>query len=288
MGEFFNYKAKKQVQERGNFGLVETKEVDGWNITKIVIHSIITLFLIITIFSSFKTIKSGEVGLKVRFGKIVDSSLKEGFNLKIPYIERIVKVNIKVQKVETSVSGASKDLQDINAVIAVNYHVSSDAASTLYKKVGNEYQDIILNPAIQESIKSVLSQFTAEEAITSRAEVSQKALVVLQNKMKDYGIIVDDFNIINLAFSAEYSRAIEEKQVAEQQVQTAKQQLEKSKIESERKIVEAQAEAKANELKKKTLTKEIIMQEFIEKWNGELPKVSGGNSYFDISSIMGK
>lgn len=252
-----------------------------------IILPIIIIFAIITLFSSFKTIKSGEVGLKVRFGKIVDSSLKEGFNLKIPYIEKIVKVNIKVQKIESDVSGASKDLQDINARIAVNYHVSSDYASTLYKKVGNEYEEIILNPAIQESIKSVLSQFTAEEAITARTEVSKKALEVLQEKMKDYGIVVDDFNITNLEFSAEYSRAIEEKQVAEQQVQTAKQQLEKSKIESEKKIVEAEAEAKANELKKKTLTKELIEKEFIEKWDGKLPVVSGGNSFLDISSILG-
>lgn len=225
--------------------------------------------------------------MKVRFGKIVDSSLKEGFNLKIPYIEKIVKVNIKVQKIETDVSGASKDLQDINAKIAVNYHISSEYASTLYKKVGNEYEEIILNPSIQESIKAVLSQFTAEETITTRSEVSKKALEVLQSKVKEYGIIIDDFNITNLSFSAEYSKAIEEKQVAEQKVQTAKQQLEKAKIESETKIVEAEAEAKANELKKRTLTKEIIMQEYIEKWNGELPKVAGGNSYFDISSIMG-
>ena len=253
----------------------------------LIILPILVIFGLITLFASFKTIKSGEVGLKVRFGKIVDTSLNEGFNFKIPYVEKIVKVNIKVQKIEVDVSGASKDLQDINSKIAVNYHVSSEYASTLYKKVGNEYEETILNPAIQESIKSVLSQYTAEETITTRSEVSQKALETLQSKVKGYGIVIDDFNIINLSFSQEYSKAIEEKQVAEQQVQTSKQQLERAKIESETKIVEAEAEAKANELKKKTITNEIIMQEFIEKWNGELPKVSSGNSFIDISSILG-
>jgi len=261
--------------------------IEKGGIKKLIIRLVIIVFAIITIFASFKTIKSGEVGLKVRFGKIVDSSLKEGFNLKIPYIEKIVKVNIKVQKIENDVSGASKDLQDINAKIAVNYHISSDSASTLYKKVGNDYAETVLNPAIQESIKSILSQYTAEEVITTRNVVSQKALETLQSKVKQYGIVIDDFNIINLSFSAEYSKAIEEKQVAEQQVQTAKQQLEKSKIESERKIVEAEAEAKANELKKKTLSKELIEKEFIEKWDGKLPSVTGGNSFFDISSLLG-
>lgn len=251
-----------------------------------IIIGFVSLFAIITIFKSYATIKSGEVGLKVRFGKIVDSSLKEGFNFKIPYVETIEKVNIKVQKVEMQVSGASKDLQDINTTLAVNYHVSSEYASKLYKKVGNSYEETILNPAIQESIKAIISQYTAEEVITTRNQVSQNALELLQSKMKDYGIVIDSVNLTNLSFSPEYTKAIEEKQVAEQKVQTAKQNLEKTKIESEAKLVQAEAEAKANELKKKTITKELIEQQFIEKWNGELPKVTSGNSYFDISKII--
>lgn len=275
---------KEELFKTGNFG-VEGLTKKG--VKLLIITPILVIFGIITIFSSFKTISSGEIGLKVRFGKIVDSSLKEGFNFKIPFFEGIVKVNIKVQKDEIDVSGASKDLQDIHAKIAVNYHVSSDYASTLYKKVGTAYQETILNPAIQESMKSILSKYTAEETITTRASVSKEALQTLQEKVEGYGIIVDDVNIINLEFSPEYSKAIEEKQVAEQKVQTAKQQLEKAKIESEKKIVEAEAEAKANELKKKTLTKELIEKEFIEKWDGKLPTVTNGNSFFDITGMLG-
>lgn len=275
---------KEELFKTGDFG-VEGLTKKG--VKLLIITPILVIFGIITIFSSFKTISSGEIGLKVRFGKIIDSSLKEGFNFKIPFFEGIVKVNIKVQKDEIDVSGASKDLQDIHAKIAVNYHVSSDYASTLYKKVGTAYQETILNPAIQESMKSILSKYTAEETITTRASVSKEALQTLQEKVEGYGIIVDDVNIINLEFSPEYSKAIEEKQVAEQKVQTAKQQLEKAKIESEKKIVEAEAEAKANELKKKTLTKELIEKEFIEKWDGKLPTVTSGNSFFDITGMLG-
>lgn len=267
---------------------------DGWNtkLTKkgvkvLIIIPILVIFGIITIFSSFKTIKSGEVGLKVRFGKIVNSSLQEGFNLKIPYIEKIVKVNVKVQKVELTTESSSKDLQTIQTLLAVNYNVDKEHAPTLYKNVGDEYESIVLVPAIQESIKAVMSKFTAEETITKRNDVSDLCLEEIQNKVKKYGINIDDFNIIDLDFSEEYSKAIEEKQVAEQKVLTAKQQLEKSKIESEKKLVEAEAEARANELKKKTLTKELIEKEFIEKWNGELPKVTSGNSYFNITDILG-
>ena len=122
---------------------------------KLIIIGVVCLFLIVTVLCSFQTIKSGEVGLRVRFGKIIDSNLKEGFNLKIPYIEDIVKVNIKVQKAERETSAASRDLQDINTKIAVNYRIEADKASNLYKTVGNTYEATILEPVIEESVKSV-------------------------------------------------------------------------------------------------------------------------------------
>lgn len=274
LDEFSSISEEKELRET-------TKKI-----RKGIIIGFISLFAIITFFKSYAIIQSGEVGLKVRYGKIVDASLKEGFNFKIPYVETIVKVNIKVQKVEMQVSGASKDLQDINTTLAVNYHVSPEFASQLYKKVGNEYEETILNPAIQESIKAILSQYTAEEVITTRNSVSQSSLKLLQSKMKEYGIVIDSVNLTDLSFSPEYTKAIEEKQVAEQKVQTAKQNLEKTKIESEAKLVQAEAEAKANELKKKTITKELIEQQFIEKWNGELPKITSGNTIFDVSKII--
>lgn len=251
---------------------------------RITIASIIALFVIITLFSSFKTIKSGEVGLKVRFGKIVDSSLKEGFNIKIPYIEKIVKVNIKVQKAELDTESSSKDLQTIKTKLAVNYRVDSDNAVNLYKTVGNSYEETILIPAIQESIKSAMSQYTAEQTITKRNEVSDKCLEEIQEKVKKYGIVVEDFNIIDLDFSDAYNQAIEEKQVAEQKVLTAQQELERTKIEKEKKIVEAQGTKEANEILNRTLTDENLTKQFIDKWNGSLPTVV---SEGDIMKMFG-
>lgn len=256
-------------------------EKDKWgcnSLTKkgiiiLIILPIIILFLIITLFSSFKTIKSGEVGLKVRFGKIVDSSLNEGLNLKIPYLEKIVKVNIKVQKAELETESSSKDLQTIKTILAINYKVDSEQAPTLYKTVGNSYEETILIPAIQESIKSVMSQYTAEQTITKRNEVSDQCLKEIQEKVEKYGIKIEDFNIIDLDFSQAYNQAIEEKQVAEQKVLTAKQELEKAKIDAEKKIVEAETTKKTNELLNSTLTDENLAKQFIEKWNGQLPTV---------------
>ena len=124
-----------------------------------------------TLFASFKTIKSGEVGLKVRFGKIVNSKLNEGLNLKVPFIETIVSVNIKVQKSELAVEGSTKDMQTVNTTVAVNYRVDSEKADNLYREVGNEYEEVILEPAIKEAIKAAIAQYNSEEIIVKRSEV---------------------------------------------------------------------------------------------------------------------
>jgi len=252
---------------------------------KIIIGVIIGILALILLFSGFKTIKSGEVGLRIRFGKIVDSSLTEGINFKIPFIEKIQKVNIKVQKSELDVESSTKDMQLINTAVAVNYKVTSNKASELYRTVGQDYVETILNPAIKESIKSSIAQYNAEEITVNRAQVSVSCLNAIQDKVSKYGIIIEDFNLTNIEFSAEYTKAIEEKQVAQQQVETAKQKLEKSKIEAEQKKVVAEGEAEANKVLEKTLTKDILTQQFIEKWNGSLPTTYAGDDILGIFNL---
>ena len=248
------------------------------NSKKVTIYAIIGIFVLLTLFNSFQTIESGEVGLKVRFGKIVDSSLNEGLNLKIPYIEQIQKVNIKVQKSEITVESSTKDMQTITTTIAVNYRVDSKKASNLYRTVGNTYEITVLEPAIKESIKSAIAQYNAEEITTKRTEVSQKCLAALQSKVEKYGIIVEDFNLTDFRFSQEYTKAIEEKQVAEQN-------LERAKLEAEAKLVEATATKKAIDLLKQSLTKELIEKQMIEKWDGKLPSTYAGDDVMGIFNL---
>ncbi len=248
------------------------------DVKKFTIIGVIAVFCLFVLISSFQTIKSGEVGLKVRFGKIVNTKLDEGFNLKIPFIEQIVVVNIKVQKLELITESSSKDLQTIETDLAVNYRIESEKATYLYKTVGNNYESTILDPAIKESIKATIAKYTAAEVITKRSEVSQKCMEELQAKVQKYGIVIDNFNITNLSFSTEYTKAIEEKQVAEQK-------LEKAKLEAEAKLVEAEATKKANDLMKQSLTDNLIEKQFIEKWDGKLPTTYAGENILGMFNI---
>lgn len=252
--------------------------------------TIIILLLLIVLFGSFRTIKSGEVGIKIRFGKVVDAEMKEGINFKIPFIENIKKMNIKVQKYENKedLSTSTKDMQIVNNIkVSINYQIDGEKATDLYKKVGANYKETILEPAIQETIKGVISKYTSEELVTKRSEISLDINNTLDERIKDYGINSVSVAINNFDFSESYNQAIEKKAVAEQEVQTQKNKLEKAKVEAETKKVQAQGEADANKIKEKSLTDKIIQQQFIEKWNGELPKVSGSDKLMiDINSIL--
>lgn len=253
-------------------------ELEPKPIKKLIVIGVIAVLFLTFLFGGFRTISAGEVGIKTRFGKVVGKQLNEGLHFKLPLLEKITKINIKVQKTEITGASASKDLQDISILSAINFRVDYTKAVDIFRNVGTDYIKIILEPAINESIKSVSAKFTAEELITKRQEVSVLMQEALQKKVEKYGLKLDNFNIISFNFSPIFNQAIEEKQVAEQKVATAKNKFEEAKIEAERKVMEAEATSKANALLEQSLSDKILEQRAIEKWNGELPQFVGGNS----------
>lgn len=208
-------------------------------------------------------------------------------HFKIPFIQTIVPMEVRVQKSETSQTSASRDLQTVSTTIAVNHHLDSDNVNKLYQQVGLEYNSRIVDPAIAEALKAVTAQYTAEELISKRSEVSNKVKEVLRQKLSTYNIILDEINIREFTFSDEFNRAIESKQVAEQQALKSKLDLERIKIEKEQEITRAQAQAEALRLQKQEVTPELIQLrqieaqlEAIRKWDGKLPNVTGGATPF--------
>ena len=247
--------------------------------TKWGIIGFIILMAIITFFNSFKTIPTGYVGVKTRFGEVQNTMLSEGINTKVPYIEKIVKIDCRTQKCEYTMEASSKDLQKIsNIQIAVNYNVDKGKANSLYREVGKDFKSVIIEPTIYESVKQGMSQYTAEELITKRSEVSNVIVKLLTEKLGEKGIMITALNITDLSFSKEFDEAIEKKQVTEQQTQQAKYELEKAKVENEKKVENAKAEAEVmksqnREITDKTLElkKLEIQEKLISKWNGVLP-----------------
>ena len=176
-------------------------------------------------------------------------------------------------------------MQTVKTTVAVNYNVNKEVANILYREVGLDYEEIIINPAILESIKSAMAQYTAEELITKRAEVSNKIQETLISKIKDRGFIVTEFNITDIDFSEEYDKAIETKAVKQQEVVTAQAELEKQKIQNEKEIGIAKKDAEVMKYQNQEITDKTLklkelqnQEELIKKWNGALPTTSLGDN----------
>ncbi len=238
----------------------------------------IAIIAIIFLKSFVQIVPTGSVGVKTRFGAVQKVVVNEGINFKIPFIEKIILINCKTQIIDTASESSTRDMQTVNVTIAVNYNVKKETANSLYQEVGVNYESIIIEPAMLESIKSSMAQYTAEELITKRAEVSEKIKDTLITKISERGFIVTGFNITNIEFSDAYNQAIEQKAVAQQEVETAKANLEKQQIQNQQRISVAETDAEVMRLQNSQITdntlrlKEIENKKsFIEKWNGILP-----------------
>lgn len=262
--------------------------VNTKSVKKIVIAVVILIIAVILGLNCFAVVKAGHTGVVVNLGKVSNSVLEEGLHFKIPFVSEIVQIDNRVMKTEVESNAASKDLQTISSKVSINYRVNRSASADIYKNVGNDFTNVIVNPAIQECVKSVAAKYTAEQLITNRTTVSTEMEDAISQKINPYGLSIEVFNIVNFDFSEEFNKAIEAKQTAQQEALKAEQDLARIKVEAEQTIEKAKAEAEAFKLKNDQLTEKIIMMEFVDKWDGKMPSVASGSSaMFDISSYIG-
>ena len=240
------------------------------------------LVCLIILFGSFRIISAGERGVRLTLGKVHEEVLGEGLQFKFPLVQKIVKLDVKIQKEEIKATAASKDLQDVNAVIALNYHLESERVNKLWQNIGKDYKVRIIDPAIQESVKAAPAKYTAEELITKRQLVKDEIKIILFVRLQKEFILVDDLSIVDFQFSESFSKAIEDKVTAEQQALQAKNKLEQVKFEAEQRITVAKAEAEAIRIQAQAITqqggREYVNLKWVEKWNGTLPQTVLGDA----------
>ena len=270
------------------------------NMKKLIIAAIIVAIAVVILLASITIVPAGHTGVVVTLGKVSNNILSEGFHFKAPLVQNVVKMSNQIQKCEIEgAESVSKDLQAISTTIVVNYKIGDSSSAKIYREIGRDYETIMLMPAIHESLKAVCAKYTAEQLVTSRSKVAIEIQDTLAEKMEEYGIIIEKFNIVNFSFSEEFSKAIEAKEVAQQNLLKAKTEQEQLIVEAnaqaEKKVIAAEAEAKAilkkaeaqaeaNETISKSLNKNVIENNKIEKWDGKLPYATGGSAILDVSA----
>ncbi len=205
----------------------------------------VVVILASIIAGSFTTIPAGFRGVVIRFSAVTGTILNEGLQMKLPFIDSVVKMEIRTQKYETPSAAITRDLQDVSTTIALNWKLDPNMAAEVYRTLGLGYIDRIAAPAIQETIKQVTSKFNAEDLILRRDEVKNVIFEGLANRLRERGIIAETLSITDFKFSETFTAAIEAKVAAEQAVLEATNKLERVKVEAQQREAEAKGEADA-------------------------------------------
>jgi len=295
----------------------KVKKMEGMNYVKIAIVVLIGLFLLNVVTGFLFLVPAGNAGIVFNRmeGGVKQFSYGEGWHFMIPILESASIMDCRVQRVDTTATAASKDLQNVQTVIAFNYHADKSKAHVIYQQVGYEYDKRIVEPAIEESVRSVTAKYTAEELVTKRELVASDIKELLTQKLSSFNILVDAFNVMNFKFSDQFEQAIEGKQTAEQDALKEKNVLTKKQIQAQQavaeaeglrnaavlqangtaaaKILTAEAEARAIEMQGQALKQnpDVIKLRMIEKWTGQVPNVQMGGSgvpLIDISNLQGQ
>ena len=245
--------------------------------------------------ASVVIIPTGYAGVLLRFGAL-QGQLAEGFNFVLPGVNTVIPIEVRTQKDEATATAASRDLQVVTTNLALNYRLETESVGKLYQQVGAEYRTRIIAPTLQESVKVVTARYTAEDLIRNRAQVKSEVEAEIGRRLSIYFIKVEPggLSITNFDFSPEFNKAIEAKQVAQQETEKQKYLLQRAELEKQTEVARAEGKAQANKLTAQSLKEMggglVIAREWIEKWDGKLPSVSAGGSggqfIVDLSSLM--
>ena len=255
-----------------------------------ILAAIVTFAVIIIILSeSVVIVQAGHRGVVLYLGAVENRVLGEGVHFVIPFAEQVIPLEVRTLKYQAEATAASNDLQQVQTVIALNYHLNPADVNKVYQQLGPDYADRVIAPTIQESVKASVAKYNAEELITKRAIVKDVIANTIRNSLSAKDIVVETIFITDFKFSDAFSSQVEDKVVAFQKYLTELNNLRGIQVVANQTVVQAQAQAKANIAKAsgesqaiKIITSQLrqdpqyLQWQAINRWNGQLPFSLGG------------
>ena len=262
------------------------------NAAKGVAIVIIVLIVVgVAVFASAKIVDSGHRGVLLHWNAVDVSNppLDEGLHFVVPFQDEVVNIEVRTLKYEKNSRSASKDLQTVETTVTVNYHPDKESIHRLYKNLGLDYENRVIQPAIEETVKQVTANYNAEELITKRPLVKQDIETSIRERLNQFEVITEVISITDFEFSPLFSQAIESKVEAEQKALKAENDLRRIEVEARQReanavglananIAEAKGEAEAIAIINDALATNPNYIEWLKTkaWDGKLPLVVGG------------
>jgi prohibitin 2 len=265
---------------------------------KIIVGVFTFIVIIVVISQSVTIIQAGHRGVVLFVGAVENRVLGEGVHFVIPFAEQVIPLEVRTLKFQDDASAASKDLQEVATVIALNYHIDPSKANVVYQELGADYNNRIIAPTIQESVKASVAKFDAEQLITNRENAKTTIAEAISKTLSTRNIMVETLFITDFKFSEAFANQIEAKVVAFQKYLTEQNNLKTIQVVANQTVVQAQAQANANvakafgEAQAITIITEQLKQspqylqwQSINKWNGQMPYVLETGGAFPLFQL---
>ena len=272
----------------------------------------VILAIVLVVLSCASYVPTGYTGIVTTFGKVHEETLDAGINFHAPW-DNVITMDNREQRTAFKLEAFSKDIQQVGVQGSINYNIDKSTAMNLYKDVGTDYPNVLINPRIQEDVKIVIAKYTAENLIENRQSVADSIDALLKSELAPKGINVISLAIENIDFTDAFESAVEAKQVATQEKQKAKTQQEQQTMEAEQKAerdriaaqaaadvakieadaeayavkVQADAQAEANKKINASLTEDLINYNKVNRWDGKLPMFNGGGQTIPVIDFGG-
>ena len=263
-------------------------------IGKWVVVGVIVLVVIFAAGGIFGTVGAGQRGVLLHFGAVTETIYEEGLYYKIPFVQEVVLMSTQIQKYTAPATSSSKDLQVVTTEVTLNYQLADDQVGEIYRTMRRDYQSRVIQPFIQEVVKSTTANYDAEELITQRPLVKDALQLAMTERLRPLGVNVVELSITDFQFSPAFQDSIESKVRAVQEALAAQNALERVKFEAEQEIVRATAEARALELQKGQVTDQLlelrrieVLQAAMEKWDGVMPSVVTSGPPIPMLNVLG-
>jgi regulator of protease activity HflC (stomatin/prohibitin superfamily) len=236
---------------------------------------------------SINVVPPGYVGVVVQLGQVQPYTLPPGVYFRPFLFQNVIDFETRVRPhAFREIDASSREYQSVKLTGTMNFSIDAQQADDLYQRVGIDFADRVIDAAFSDMIKEIVPQYGVTEILAKREEIRSKTKSKLAEALGRYGIVIEDIYLTNIAFSPEYTAAIEQKQVAAQAVEREREVLNQKRIQAEQaeaeargqalaEVARAEGAARANELLTRSITSTLIDYQRVQKWDGRLPLYQG-------------